>query len=255
VYGSAGKIYVGTNGGGLAISSDHGNTFSVKTTANGLGSNLIRSVYASGNNVYVGTSGGFSFSSDGGQIFVNRTSGLPSSDVKAISVSAGNIYVIAGGLAFSTDNGQNFTNISIPLAQPWSANSVYALGSVILVGTDWDGLLMSVNGGTSFVIKAGGSSGLDSTLHTVYNSGSAFYVGQRYNGFSYSSDLGSTWVNKTRGQGLVGNTIQGFFLLGSTLYAASNDGLSITSDGGVTFSNKTTSSGLGSNDVRAIFVE
>jgi len=52
------RIYAGTFGGGLSVSPDGRATFTTHTTANGLGSDLVRSVYAEGSTVYVGTIGG-----------------------------------------------------------------------------------------------------------------------------------------------------------------------------------------------------
>ena len=46
--------------GGLSISTDGGATFSNYSTANGLATNLVWSVYADGGTVYAGTNDGLS---------------------------------------------------------------------------------------------------------------------------------------------------------------------------------------------------
>ena len=48
-------------------------TFTNKTTANGLGSNILTGVYAVGSTVYAATSAGLSISTDGGENFTNKT--------------------------------------------------------------------------------------------------------------------------------------------------------------------------------------
>ena len=47
--------------------------FTNETTANGLGSNTVNGVYASGSTIYAGTAGGLSISTDGGSTFTNKT--------------------------------------------------------------------------------------------------------------------------------------------------------------------------------------
>jgi len=49
-----------TTGGGLSISTDGGNTFVNKTTANGLGDDSVIGVYVDGGNVYTATYNGLS---------------------------------------------------------------------------------------------------------------------------------------------------------------------------------------------------
>ena len=77
-------VYAAT-GGGLSISTDSGTTFTNRTTADGLGNNLVHGVYTEGTIVYAATGGGLSISTDGGTTFTNRTTadGLGNNDVLA----------------------------------------------------------------------------------------------------------------------------------------------------------------------------
>ena len=72
VYAVGSTVYAATNGG-LSISTDGGNSFTNKTTANGLGSNIVYGVYAVGRTVYAATVGGLAISTDGGNTFTNKT--------------------------------------------------------------------------------------------------------------------------------------------------------------------------------------
>ena len=59
VFASGSTVYAAT-GGGLSISTNGGNSFANKTTANGLGHNIVRGVFVSGSTVYAATEGGLS---------------------------------------------------------------------------------------------------------------------------------------------------------------------------------------------------
>jgi hypothetical protein len=63
VYVDGSNVYAATNGG-VSISTDGGANFTNKTTADGLGNNIVRGVYVDGSNVYAATDGGLSISTD-----------------------------------------------------------------------------------------------------------------------------------------------------------------------------------------------
>jgi hypothetical protein len=77
---------------GLHISTDNGVSFSTKTMSDGLGSNLVRDVYASGNTIYAATSNGLSFSTNNGLTFDNILS--DSSSPNDYSLSSNNIKCV-----------------------------------------------------------------------------------------------------------------------------------------------------------------
>ena len=101
------NVYAATDGGGLSISTDGGATFTNKTTANGLGDNLVPGVYVVGSNVYAATYGGLSISTDGGATFTNKTTDI----VYGVYAVGSNIYAATenSGLSISTDGGTTFT--------------------------------------------------------------------------------------------------------------------------------------------------
>ena len=78
-------------------------TFINKTTTDGLGSNGVLGVYASGSTIYAATIGGLSISTDGGTTFINKTTtdGLGSNVVYGVYASGSTIYAATyGGLGF-----------------------------------------------------------------------------------------------------------------------------------------------------------
>ena len=90
-------------------------SFTNKTTANGLGSNIVFGVYAVGSNVYAATNGGLSISTNGGTTFTNKstTDGLGSNIVFGVYAVGSNVYAATnGGLSISTNGGATFTNKS-----------------------------------------------------------------------------------------------------------------------------------------------
>ncbi|MEZ7976805.1 MAG: InlB B-repeat-containing protein, partial [Pontimonas sp.] len=100
-------LYVGTNGG-LSISTNGGDSFTNRTTANGLGHNAVWDVHVAGTNVYAATSGGLSISTDSGATFRNLTTsnGLGSNELRAVYASGSTVYAATqGGLSISATCG------------------------------------------------------------------------------------------------------------------------------------------------------
>ena len=101
VYVIGSTVYAATNGG-LSISTDGGNTFANKTSANGLGDTLVNGVYAVGRTVFAATGSGLSISTDGGDTFANKTTddGLGSNYAHGVFASDNKVYVATNkGLA------------------------------------------------------------------------------------------------------------------------------------------------------------
>src|SRR5690242_12649479 len=81
--------------------------FTNKTTADGLGSNIVLGVFVSGSTVYAATFNGLSISTNGGSTFINKTTadGLGNNNLRGVSASAGTVYTatVGGGLSITTD--------------------------------------------------------------------------------------------------------------------------------------------------------
>jgi ABC-type phosphate transport system substrate-binding protein len=97
-------VIVATLLGSLAVSAQ-AITFANYTTANGLGSNSVNGVYASGSDVYAATHGGVGISTDGGSTFTNYTTanGLGNNIVRGVYASGNTVYAATdGGLSIAT---------------------------------------------------------------------------------------------------------------------------------------------------------
>ena len=209
--------------------------FTNKTTANGLGDNIVLGVYTEGMNVYAATEGGLAISTDGGESFTNRTTanGLGGNNVFGVFAVGANVYAATsndyggvGGLSISTNGGATFTNYT---AFPGSnaVRSVYVVGSTIYAATD-AGLAISNNGGTTVTnIFAGQGYGVYAVAGSPYNT---VYFATHSNGLFISTDGGGSFTLYDDNDGLGENDVNGVFAVGSTIYAATVRGLSISTD-------------------------
>ena len=218
----------------------------------GLGSNVVRGVYATDDTIYAATNGGLSISIDSGISFTNYTSGLGGNFVLGVYATDDTIYAATnGGLSISTDGGTTFTNYTSGLGNNF-VRGVYAIGSTVYAAT-LGGLSISTNGGTTFTNKTTGHGLGTNVVNGVYVIGSTVYAATA-NGLSISTDGGTSFTNKRSGDGLGSNAVVGVYAIGSTVYAATDGGgLSISTNGGATFTNKTTTDGLGSNNVLGVY--
>ncbi len=96
---SNGTLYIGTSKG-LVISTDGGQTCTVKKKADGLLQDQIDNLAVSDNKVYIGTGQGLSVSTDGGKTFLSdktKTVGQLCVEGSTVHILSGNNYVVATG--------------------------------------------------------------------------------------------------------------------------------------------------------------
>ena len=231
--------------------------FTNLTTANGLGSNNVISVFVSGGKIYAATDGGLSISSDGGATFINKTTGdgLGSNTIFDVYVSGDTVFAAtSNGLSISTNGGNTFiaNKTTVDGLGDNQINNIAVSGNMVYAAT-MGGLGVSTNGGISFSNKTTANGlGHDIAL-SVFVSGNNVYAGT-WAGLSLSSDGGNTfYANRTTANGLPINGTLGVFAEGNTVYAATAAGLGISTNGGSTFISKTNAnSGLGTNPVSVL---
>ncbi|MCF6766571.1 hypothetical protein L3V82_12405 [Thiotrichales bacterium 19S3-7] len=233
LYVKNGVIYAGTKNG-LSILPQGASQFDQKiTTANGLGSNVIDSIYVTDSGIiYAGTDKGLFVSTD----------------------STGSQFTqVADNTGMLTDK---------PI------NSIYASdnGQTLYVATN-DGLYLSITYGTVFYQESDLGNCQVNTIE-VSNDGLTIYVGT-INGLyiGHKKNLGVLSFDDpiTTNNGLVGNNIQSIYVVdgGNNIYLGINTnsngqmveshrGLAISNNGGATWTNKLTANGLGSNRVNSV---
>ena len=257
--GTDGKIYVGTYGGGLSISSDRGNTFVNKTTTNGLGSNYVFGIHQVNGKIYAATSDGLSISSDGGNTFISKTTanGLGYYFVNDVFVTNDNTIYAAtgGGVSISTDGGNTFINKT-------TVNGLGGNGILdIFVGDDGkiyacteNGLGISSDGGNTFVNKTT-ANGLGSNYINSVEVGNdgKIYVATQGGGLGISSDGGNTFINKTYTNGLRTLYLNDVAVSNDgKIYVGTGGGIYVSNNGGDTFSVIITSIGFSDNFIYKI---
>lgn len=235
-------VYVGTNGNGLFVSTDAGNTFRKITTTQGLASNYVRDIASMGLEVYVGTDKGLSFSSNMGNTF--RTPNM--SDIGLISwidgVAAAGDKVFAFGLNqffVSANKGNNFRQVKVlqsPRVLGAGGKSLYFVDDgdsnspFYVISEDAKSISQVTNGVFS-----------PKLTNVVVSAPRGIYLGTSV-GLYYSSDGGKT-VTRI-GTGLAAGPINSIALSGLNVFAGvqgtpfpsgPKGGFHVSRDGGQTF--------------------
>ena len=235
-------------------------SFTTFTTANGLGSNSVRSVSPlSAFILHAATANGVSKAMYDGTAWgnwTNTTSGLASVNVRDVQIS-GNFHRAAtnGGVSW----GITYGNASAP---SFSSNSTTANGLGSNDVRSVHGVYAATAGGVS--VSTGSpptswtnyttSHGLGSNdVRGVFAAGNTAYAATA-GGLSIATGSPSTsWTNYTTANGLGSNDVRSVFALSGTIYAATGAGVSLSTNGGANWTNYTSANGLGSNDVRSVF--
>lgn len=257
-------IYLATFGGGLAISLDGGNTFTMRNVAsNGIGCNQLNALTVdNAGNIFVANNsnmcpGGISVSSNNGNsfTFLSATNGFQGRTI--LSETTGTIFFgTAGGFYYSTNSGSTFTHLNTALNfESAYINDIFISGSIIYAANG-----LSVSGGLSYSINGGGSFLKFTNLATnipvngVVTAGSNVYVttsAGNPDGFFMSLNSGTNFNS-------IGSLPSSWKVAyhNSTIYVASlSTGVYISTNNGTTFTQRTTAnSGLPNNAVNAIRV-
>ena len=276
-------IYAGTGGtrraveiGSLSVGTKKGSSYTFQNydTSDGLGSNIINSVYPSsdGSKLYVGTSSGFSLGikqKDGSYKFTTSKVGEISNIVSSVYVlNNGNKVITAtgGGVSVGTKKtGSNKYKFKDYLAGLGSniVNSVAA-------SSDGNTIYAATFNGVSVGIKKNGHKGHSKYKFTNYTAGLG---SSDTNSISVSSDGNTIYVATDGGvsigikqssgtykftnytDGLGSKTVNFISVLnnGNTIYAGTKSGVSIGTKSGDTYKFINYTAGLGDNLVTSVF--
>jgi len=177
---------------GLYISTDNGESWIRKTTADGLGGDAVISVVLLNKQLFVGStnSGGVSISNDGGLTWSVKTTeqGLPNNNVNSLfGTTGGKIYVgTDAGLGISTNNGGQWSR-NEGLGNNVTYSVFVTAEGRILAGTK-SGLYLSDDDGWTWKRL------LKDAFYAVAAEGANIYAGLDFgNGLWISNDNGNTW--------------------------------------------------------------
>lgn len=252
-----GTLYVGTSNG-LSISTDNGKTFTVKTTADGIGDKNIYDIGFFGSKLYLVTKAGLSISADGAGTFTN----IPKVEGKLVTDYASKIYVenelimvsSTKGISISTDGGKTFTlksNPQLPLGVNSNKNSRIEKKDNIIFIANGLGVLMTSDNGTTFTGKNQSDGLVSKYIITLFIDQNNIYIGQAP-GLSVSTNNGASFTTLNKSLKVDALCASGNKVYVCSMSAKDTRGVYVSNDGGKNFVRKTTANGLGSNNTYAI---
>jgi photosystem II stability/assembly factor-like uncharacterized protein len=181
------KIFAGTQGNGVFVSSDLGESW----TQTSLNFSMIRALFVHGGIIYAATLGNSLYiSNDDGISWQQKIQTVPRFTCFATDgnkVYAGTTFY---GLHLSEDNGETWNRISFNLN---NVSAVLSRPGKLMTGNNWiynDGLYISTDGGVMW-----DSTSLNYThINDLSDNGNRIFAGADSNGVLYSDDEGLNWV-------------------------------------------------------------
>ncbi|GAB1350789.1 hypothetical protein MASR1M107_30040 [Ignavibacteriales bacterium] len=178
LYTSGSTIIAGSVGGGIYISNNNGNTWTVSNT--GLTNLTVWALHGAGSAIYAGTLGGVFKSTDNGATWAAANSGILSLDIRAFTSVGTTIFAgsIGGGIYRSTDAGASWTFVA------GGSVDAFALtcGTDIYAGaTNNGGISKSTDNGLTWT---GDNSGLINTSVTAFASSVTHVFAGTFGGFT-----------------------------------------------------------------------
>lgn len=174
-----GTLYVGTDLGLSRPATKGGKAYESLTSLDGLSADRVENVFSYNGSLYVTpeqSSDDFSISANDGASWTVHTIDGPAigggGQIRDLYVDASGIHMaIATVLAVSTDGGTSFSmNPALDALSPFNTHHIDKTGSYLYVGAS-NGLAISPDAGSSFVLREGGASSdvvLDVVQATLY---------------------------------------------------------------------------------------
>ncbi len=231
ITGAGANVYAaiqeGAGFGGIAISTDSGQSFTIRSQDDGLAYASADDVFVDGTNVYAVTFGGLGVSTNGGTSFTNRTLAALATPA-CVHASGTTIWVGSTTDLQKSVSGGAFSQIQ---SSTGIGSGIAVSGTGVYLATS-TGLWVSNNSGASgsFTLK-GTADGLGSATATdVAVDGSGKVLVATTNGLSVSSNSGASFTNLT-----LPAVPKSIFASGTTWFASTSAGLAISTDGGATW--------------------
>jgi len=166
----------------------------------GLNSQTINCLIHQGDYIFAGTqTGGVYRSSDNGNTWVTKNTGLPTGGVQDFAKNNSYLFVVRGGSVLRSANfGDTWTavNTGLPSSGPFRfVVTIASKGDTLYTGTSnltslLDGVYKSINNGSNWALT-----GLSNTAITeLFTNGNDVYAAIPAIGVKKSSDLGLTWT-------------------------------------------------------------
>jgi photosystem II stability/assembly factor-like uncharacterized protein len=180
-------------GGGIFRSADGGRTWQpANEGVAGLGNGTVRSFVWNGTILFASSpDGGIIGSSDKGDSWQSLNAGLPTQNVRALTISQGGLFAATSdsGVIRSTDNGGNWITVNEGLPVKY-VDAIAASGRGLVVGTN-SGVYRSTDDGSSWQL-------VDSEAYVwrFAVSDSIIVGGTQLGAILRSTDYGKTWKRR-----------------------------------------------------------
>jgi len=226
------KIYVGTWGHGVYVSSNGGDSWK-RITDPLLSNGYISYIGINGSSIYVCADGvGVVVSNDDGATWANLSAGLNDNNFTTMHFSTNKAFTgTSSGIYSSDDNGKTWNSSNNGI----KANIITAFAKNkdnFFLGTN-HGLLTSNDYGLTWQLQ---SALISKSIKSIFTENDNVFIGTT-NGIFYSSNNGTTWVSR----GLSGNSyiIYDFAKYENNYLAATNGGVFLTDNLGASWTVKT----------------
>lgn len=234
------NIFAGTEGG-VFLSTDNGTNW---TPANsGIGdSHFVWSLVSNGTNLVAAAASGVFLSTDNGASWIEVNSPLVGHYVKALAFSGANLFAgTTGSHVFrSTNNGASWTHVYTFLdSTELDVRAFVVSGTNLFVGaghtslargTQWGGVSLSTDNGTSWTRA---DSGLTSTdVKSLAVSGTNLFAGTG-TGVFLSTNRGASWAQMN--SGLADTSVTTLGVSGTNLLAGTDGGVFLSTNNGTSW--------------------
>lgn len=239
-------IVIGTLGGGLQYSKDHGITW--KLVKSVFFQYSISTIKIKGNSIFVSgdyDSGDVLVSHDFGMTWSRYNLGLIDTETNALSISGSTIYAgTDGGVYSSVNEGRSWREINNGLLSE-SVSAMISTGSSIMVSTYTNSIFQTGNDGISWDRVNNGIETKE--IYSLLSDGSNVYCGNA-EGIFLSKDLGKTWISKNDGSSPLWVPTT-FFNQGTKIFAGTNRRvIMVSEDRGETWSQHNKEVGFPANE-------
>lgn len=195
IYIDDNKIFIGTWGDGVLLSTDNGLSWHKKS--GGLKNQHICCIAKKGNLLIVGTDNGLFTSTDNGESWKEQKQGLTNTRIMSLLVKGDIIYAgTQNGLFQSSNDGQNWSSVGL------SSLYIYALNTYeqyLFAGTS-SGFYISTNNGMSWNKKNTGIWQSYPGIKSIFYHNGNLYAGSSSSDILYfSSNYGESWEQKKIG--------------------------------------------------------